>query len=741
MSNKNASKIIYGGKTLIDLTSDTVAPQFLAEGVTAHDASGERIVGTMAAETIPDYVKAEAAETAKKVLSHQSEDSFTLAWFSDLHVGTALKINGVWTVDETSIIEAGQGLHEMSKSAPCDMIALGGDLSSGNSSTYPEEGLEQLDKCTEYLRPATFYSPTLYLKGNHDDAPYRATTDRLTRADLFSRFGKKNLLAGAVSNDADKGCNYGYLDFVNRKMRVIYLDTHDKDGWESTNESTSGSDYMDACNVSAKQLDWLANVALDFSDKDNPSKWGVIVLSHTQLDIHAGDHTYTDETSGKSYTANTINVIDILTAYLSRGSGSITLNGETANYDFSALDDTAYLYCCINGHNHAYKFRQHGIKKIPAITCPNTRAGLERESDDGNTYTKTPGTGNGTTFNVITIDRKNGKIYADNYGAGIDRVFDVVVYATYTNLVPQATTPVANDEEPVEEIYNGGLGYKNNTRISGFEDVSLAGYVATGYVPYRRKADKTYGDIYIKGATLDTSLSYVRGVMVQYVAGEGVKAVRYSSGGSTDANTMWSTHFTIEELGEQYYKLTPSELITSNHNIIAFRMSLLGSGEKLIITVDEPIIGEPIIDPPDNETVSYTNQLPISTDGSGNVFNGKGYKENSYISSGAEGTRDGVYLSGFIPCKLYDTLYFKNVVMSTNNGNYRVAFYNADKSFTGTQLTTAITNYTGWTYGDDGNLSSFQVKVSGDNQDTAYIRFCCGYLGEDSIVTVNEPIE
>ena len=34
------NKIIYGGKTLLDLTADTVTPDKLAEGITAHDKSG-----------------------------------------------------------------------------------------------------------------------------------------------------------------------------------------------------------------------------------------------------------------------------------------------------------------------------------------------------------------------------------------------------------------------------------------------------------------------------------------------------------------------------------------------------------------------------------------------------------------------------------------------------------------------------------------------------------------------------
>lgn len=41
------NKVTYGGKTLIDLSGDTVSPNKLLTGVTAHDKAGNEIVGTM----------------------------------------------------------------------------------------------------------------------------------------------------------------------------------------------------------------------------------------------------------------------------------------------------------------------------------------------------------------------------------------------------------------------------------------------------------------------------------------------------------------------------------------------------------------------------------------------------------------------------------------------------------------------------------------------------------------------
>lgn len=46
MAEKTISKVVYGGKTLIDLTSDTVTADKVLSGYTAHDKSGAIITGS-----------------------------------------------------------------------------------------------------------------------------------------------------------------------------------------------------------------------------------------------------------------------------------------------------------------------------------------------------------------------------------------------------------------------------------------------------------------------------------------------------------------------------------------------------------------------------------------------------------------------------------------------------------------------------------------------------------------------
>ena len=46
MATKQVNKVVYGNRTLIDLTSDTVTEDKILSGVTAHDKSGTIITGT-----------------------------------------------------------------------------------------------------------------------------------------------------------------------------------------------------------------------------------------------------------------------------------------------------------------------------------------------------------------------------------------------------------------------------------------------------------------------------------------------------------------------------------------------------------------------------------------------------------------------------------------------------------------------------------------------------------------------
>lgn len=159
----------------------------------------------------------------------------------------------------------------------------------------------------------------------------------------------------------------------------------------------------------------------------------------------------------------------------------------------------------------------------------------------------------------------------------------------------------------------------------------------------------------------------------------------------------------------------------------------------------------------------YTNQVPLSTDAEGNIYNGCGYKYGYRTrSGGGEAADDGSITIGFIPCKSGDVV---RVWDASGNSIYRTGVQNAinysDSSKTNLGQ---IVGNTGAGYGiceDFENYSnSFAntVTIGADNSwtftvmehpDIAYLRltvyngvYSSSYnlTGSKLIVTVNEEI-
>lgn len=84
MAEKTISKVVYGGKTLIDLTSDTVTADKLLSGVIAHDKSGAVITGacTFDADT------SDATAASAEILSGKT------AYVNKIKVTGEMKNNG-----------------------------------------------------------------------------------------------------------------------------------------------------------------------------------------------------------------------------------------------------------------------------------------------------------------------------------------------------------------------------------------------------------------------------------------------------------------------------------------------------------------------------------------------------------------------------------------------------------------------------------------------------------------------
>lgn len=145
---------------------------------------------------------------------------------------------------------------------------------------------------------------------------------------------------------------------------------------------------------------------------------------------------------------------------------------------------------------------------------------------------------------------------------------------------------------------------------------------------------------------------------------------------------------------------------------------------------------------------TYTNQIPISTDTDGSIYNGIGYNSGYYISSsgGALSSRSGSYVTGFIPCKVGDVVRLQNVNFDSDASDksyHRVAFYDSTRTYIGlfNGQSTAVPHQS--VQNSDGVWTQFGIKATMggvDYSSAAYFRLCCSDINASSIITVNEEI-
>lgn len=481
----------------------------------------DEVTGSLDIEGIPSYVKEEAERCAKVVQGHQNENTLTAILSSDYHLPN--KSHAYYSQILESITHAGQGMGILRKQISRDFEAKLGDIVWDSGET-PEEALETY-RLVHSLVSERGSTDEFEANGNHDHL--QSNNTRFTDSQVFANLGIYN--KGAVFDETNRKGGYCYRDYKDFYIRVILV---------NTSEIDDGS-----FSLSSKQITWLQQAL----NVDTAEGWGTIILSHHPLDWG--------------------------------GSNTQVMN---------VIKGTSGVICNIHGHVHTYTQDVITGTTIPRLAIPNVC--FYRTNEYGNnsgpentegiefgtttTYKKTAKNAEDTSFCVMSIDRVAGKLYLDHYGAGIDREVDIpkITRITYTNMVK------LSQEVGSTNIYNDPYGYKDGYYASGSNESPKEGYVLTGLIPYGY--NKTT-PIYIKGATLDTSLSHCRIL--------GFNAARQCSFQAAQGSAI-PTYFNIETLGTDYYKVTPlGNKQNGSENTDYLRISLYGTGENLIITIDEPI--------------------------------------------------------------------------------------------------------------------------------------------------------
>ncbi|SEQ44485.1 hypothetical protein SAMN02910289_02029, partial [Lachnospiraceae bacterium RM5] len=171
-------------------------------------------------------------------------------------------------------------------------------------------------------------TPIFKVHGNHGNNREKNNLDELNSL----KNTKWNFLLSAddisgIQNNIDLGENYYYKDLENFKVRVIVLNQ-----WED--KKTEG--YIDKERYSNEERLWLAEIALDLSEKNNISEWSVLIFQHSQrID---DDDLATD------------GIRDILVAF--REASSVTVGDKLIDYGLINGNVNIPVIGVIHGHFH-----------------------------------------------------------------------------------------------------------------------------------------------------------------------------------------------------------------------------------------------------------------------------------------------------------------------------------------------------------------------------------------------------
>lgn len=149
---------------------------------------------------------------------------------------------------------------------------------------------------------------------------------------------------------------------------------------------------------------------------------------------------------------------------------------------------------------------------------------------------------------------------------------------------------------------------------------------------------------------------------------------------------------------------------------------------------------------------SYTNQLPISTDTDGSVYNGVGYQAGYRLNSSGvvkeitESYFDAaVCTTGFIPCAVGDTIRIRGMVIDPADEQasaYNIHVYDAGRATVGYAAWNTLENHAVIETDADGYITAITLAegTTMGNTETAYLRLCAKNITAGSIITINEEI-
>lgn len=145
-------------------------------------------------------------------------------------------------------------------------------------------------------------------------------------------------------------------------------------------------------------------------------------------------------------------------------------------------------------------------------------------------------------------------------------------------------------------------------------------------------------------------------------------------------------------------------------------------------------------------TYSAINQLMVAVDVDGSLYNSVGYKDNTRIRAVLTiEENEGSFVTGFIPVKPGDTIYFSNNCFNPlyeKAGWLNTVFYDGKmKAIEAVDMLSATEKiFEPLEQNEDGYILSLKIRTDFLSEDLSYVRFSLIGSGIQQIISVNEPL-
>ena len=368
------------------------AYQYAQDG--GYTGTEEEFAAVLAGKSVTSYVSAAVDEIVTKMKAVQGPGTFNFVLLTDLHY-CPVKYGQVYenlSDYDTVVKNIVDAVNLVNEEVGLELLLTLGDNVEGQNYTDSTTGLPSttagraaqslgLIRAKVNNLEVAFRAlniPRLSCKGNHDDgsiSAYYGESDHkyylgyiMQDGDYYNRFFRRNANSGRVTLSDDVSDLAAYVDLDTSKVRLIALNSVDIPYTANSDGSCVYLDglgqYMGGQHVfgySQAQLDWFANVALDFSGKRRPGEWSVMIFQHHPVLSTFGkraNSTPDYQTFNYDVFAGIVNAYQHGTAYSHASATGKTQSGAESSYfacevsaDFSA-QGAGKVISIWNGHIH-----------------------------------------------------------------------------------------------------------------------------------------------------------------------------------------------------------------------------------------------------------------------------------------------------------------------------------------------------------------------------------------------------